>query len=232
MRFDNEWIEATLVARDNRFRATVQLGKDQVKAHVANPGRLGELLVPGRPVLLSEHKSDKRRTDYDLTLVNVDGEWVSVDSRLPNELVHEALLGKQVDAFRKYAVVRREVMQGHSRFDFQLEGPNLPTCWLEVKSVTLLRFGLGCFPDAVTARGRRHVEELALAVANGHRAAVLFCVQRRNVAGFCPHDEADPAFGLALREAHRRGVEVYAYRCHIDLEGAQLAEQVSVFLDG
>ncbi len=210
------FVKGIFSTRDNRFRVTVTVGGQRIWAHLPNSGRLGELLVPGRRVLLTERPGIGRKTGYDLSLVEVDGRWVSVDARLPNALVREALQAGRLAPLAGYSTVRSEVPFGRSRFDFLLEAPDRPPCLLEVKSVTLLVDGLACFPDAVTARGKRHVEELAAAVEAGYRGVMAFVVQRDDAQGFRPHDESDPTFGQALRAAARRGVELYAYGCHVE----------------
>jgi sugar fermentation stimulation protein A len=225
-------VAGRFVRRNNRFRVTVEVEGQGVWAHLPNPGRLGELLVPERRVLLVERSGAKRKTGYDLSLIEVDGRWVSLDARLPNDLVEEALSAGRLAPLAGYPSMRREVPFGHSRFDFELEAPGRPSCLLEVKSVTLVVDGLGCFPDAVTARGRRHVEELADAVEAGYRAAVVFVVQRDDAVGFRIHDESDPDFGRALREAARRGVEVYAYACHVGPERVEISRALLVHLGG
>lgn len=209
-------VEGRFLARDNRFRVTAEVEGREVWAHLPNSGRLGELLVPGRRVLLIERPSAGRKTGYDLSLVEMEGRWVSVDARLPNDLVAEALRAGKIVPLAGYPILRREVPFGRSRFDFQLEAPDRAPCLVEVKSITLVINGLGCFPDAVTARGRRHLEELAGAVDEGYRAAVVFVVQRDDAVGVRPHDESDPDFGRTLRESALRGVEVYACGCRVE----------------
>jgi sugar fermentation stimulation protein A len=120
---------------------------------------------------------------------------------------------------------------GHSRIDFLLEGPARRPCLVEVKSITLVVDGLGCFPDAVTARGRRHLRELAAVVEAGYRAAVVFVVQRDDATGMRPHDESDPEFGRALREVAGQGVEVYAYGCDVDAGRIEIEGALPVHLD-
>jgi sugar fermentation stimulation protein A len=171
-----------------------------------------------------------RKTGFDLSLVETEGRWVSVDARLPNELVAEALSCGKLLPRAGYPTVRREVFFGQSRFDFQLEAPDKSPCLLEVKSITLVVNGLGCFPDAVTLRGRRHLNELVKAVSAGYRAVVIFVVQRDDAAGVRPHDESDPGFGQALRGAAQRGVEIYAYGCQVDPERIELAHLLPVLL--
>jgi sugar fermentation stimulation protein A len=223
-------VEGCFVSRDNRFRVTAEIGGQPVWAHLPNSGRLGELLVPGRRVLLVERPGAQRKTGYDLGLVELDGRWVSVDARLPNDLVEEALGTGRIPLLAGYLSLRREVPFGHSRFDFRLAGEGCPPCWVEVKSITLVIDGLGCFPDAVTARGRRHLEELAGALEAGYRAAVLFVVQRDDAVAVRPHDESDPDFGRTLRDVVRLGVEVYAFGCHVEPGQIEITHELPVHL--
>jgi sugar fermentation stimulation protein A len=230
MRIEGKLVDGRFVARDNRFRVTAEVGGKQIWAHLPNSGRLGELLVPGKRVILVEKLAAGRKTGYDLSLVEHEGRWVSVDARLPNDLVEEALAARRLEPLAGYPAVRREVSYGRSRFDFLLEAPDRPPCLIEVKSITLVVDGLGCFPDAVTSRGRKHVNELAHAAGAGYRAAVVFCVQRDDVKGVRPHDESDPDFGRALRDAAAQGVEVYAYACSVEPGNVEIGARLPVFL--
>ena len=210
---------ATFVKRDNRFRVTVRVEGHLAWAHLPNSGRLRELLVPGQRVLLAAAQAPGRLTSYDLLLVDLDGTLVSIDARMPSRLLYEALQAGRLEEFAGYAQIRREVTYGQSRLDLVLEGgPDGGRCFIEAKSVTLVKDGVALFPDAPTQRGRRHLSELARARAEGHRAAVVLVVQRDDAIRFSPHDEADPAFGQALREAAQAGVEVYAYKCRVSEE--------------
>lgn len=230
MRIEGNHIEGRFVARDNRFRVTVEVAGQHVWAHLPNSGRLGELLVPGYRAVLIERPGAHRKTGYDLSLVELEGRWVSVDARLPNDLVEKALRAGQLQPLDGYSVIRREIVYGRSRFDFLLEARDRPPCLVEVKSITLVVAGLGCFPDAVTARGRRHLLELAQAAEAGYRAATVFIVQREDATGMRPHDESDPDFGRALREAACRGVEIYAYACRVEPERVEIARPLPVHL--
>ena len=167
MRIAGDLVEGHLVRRDNRFRVTAEVGGREVWAHLPNSGRLGELLLPGRRVVLVERAAPGRKTGYDLSLVEHEGRWVSVDARLPNDLVEEALLAGRLEPLAGYPAMRREVTRGRSRFDFLLEAPGRRPCLVEVKSITLVVDGLGCFPDAVTLRGR---------VVDENAAALRFAV--------------------------------------------------------
>jgi sugar fermentation stimulation protein A len=231
VRIEGEWVEGRFLARDNRFRVTVEIGGQEVKAHLPNSGRLGELLVPGRRAMLLERLAPGRRTRYDLALVQMEEQWVSVDARLPNKLVEEALGAGSLPSLSGYAAWKREVGFGTSRLDFLLQADGRRPCLVEVKSVTLVTGGLACFPDAVTARGRRHVNELADALGAGYRAMVLFVVQRADADVLRPHDESDPYFGRALRRAARQGVEVDAYTCQVGLGCIKIDRRLPVLLD-
>lgn len=221
-------VEGRFLTRDNRFLVSAEVEGRVVAAHLPCSGRLGELLLPGRRVVLARRLRAGRKTDYDLVLVRHGEQWVSVDTHLPNRLVARELRAGRLEPLSGYDLVRSEVSFGRSRLDFRLEAQGRPPCLVEVKSVTLVVDGLGCFPDAVTARGRRHVLELASAVEAGYRAAVLFIVQRGDAQGVRPHDEADPAFGLALRGAVERGVEVYAYGCRVEPGRVAIAGRLPV----
>ena len=230
MRVDTELVEGRFLSRDNRFLVAVEVAGQAVWAHLPNSGRLGELLIHGRRALVARRAAPGRKTDYDLVMVQDSEEWVSLDARLPNRLVAEAIEAGQLEPLSGYRALRREVAFGTSRFDLRLDHPDRRPCLVEVKSVTLVVDGLGCFPDAVTARGRRHVLELAEAVAAGYRAAVVFVVQRQGAEGFRPHDESDPDFGAALREAAGRGVEVYAYACQVEPNRIKLDRPLPIHL--
>ncbi len=216
MKIAAKLIPATFVKRDNRFRVTVQVKGDLVWAHLPNSGRLRELLIPGRRVLLAAAQAPGRRTPYDLLMVDLDGTLVSIDARKPGPLLHEALQAGWLKEFAGYAQIRREVIYGQSRLDLALEGGSEGgRYFIEAKSVTLVEKGVALFPDAPTQRGRRHLGELVRATGEGHQAAVVFVVQRDDAVSFSPHEKADPAFGQALREAAQAGVEVYAYKCRV-----------------
>jgi sugar fermentation stimulation protein A len=188
-----------------------------------------ELLQEGRRVYLSPANGPDRKTSYDLTLVDMDGTLVSVDATLPNRLAAEAVECGTIPEFAGYRLVRREVTFGESRLDLLLEGVE-GLCYVETKSVTLVRGGTAFFPDAPTARGRKHLTSLARAAFERCRAAVVFVVQRADAVSFRPNDDTDPAFGQTLREVVKAGVEAYAYRCCVTLEGAEIAAPVEVLL--
>jgi sugar fermentation stimulation protein A len=183
--------------------------------------------VLGRPVLLRQADLPHRKTKYDLLMVKLGQALVSVDARLPNKLVHEAIVASQMPEFIGYKTIHQEVPYGASRLDFMLEGDE-QRCFIEVKSVTLVHKGVALFPDAPTQRGRRHVEELTQVVQEGERSAIVFVVQREDAVTFAPNDEADPTFGQALQEAANAGLEVYAYLCRVSRDEVALDRPIPV----
>jgi sugar fermentation stimulation protein A len=223
-------VRATFLARPNRFRAEIMVEGVRAAAHVASPGRMTELLLPGRTVWVTPAAAAHRVTDYDLKLVEHDGVLVSVDSRLPNALFAEALAAGRILADGGYTRLESEVVLGRSRLDFCLSGDS-GICWVECKSVNLVvEDGLALFPDAPTVRGRKHLLELIAAVDAGQCALAAFIIQRDDVESFAPHAEADPAFAAALCEAQHRGVDIKAWTCRVDLHEIVLERQVPLCL--
>jgi sugar fermentation stimulation protein A len=231
MRIRGPLLAACFVQRENRFRARVRLAGEEVAAHLPNSGRLSELLLPGRRVLLAEARASHRVTDYDLLMVQAPETLVSVDARLPNRLFAEALEGGTLAEFAGLRVASPEFPYGASRLDFLLEtDQGTEPCVVEVKSVTLVRDGVGYFPDVVTQRGSCHLGELRRARQEGRRAAVVFVIQRPDARAFMAHDESDPQFGELLRAVAGDGVEVHAHTCRVSPEEVVLNGPVPVLL--
>lgn len=225
-------IEAVFLERVNRFRARVRLGRCSIAAHVPNSGRLGELLQPGQRVYLMPRPQPNRGrlTRYDLLLVAYAGVLVSIDARLPGKILAEAIAQGRLPQFAPFERLTPEVRLGDSRIDLLLEGDR-GRCYVESKSVTLVEQGVALFPDAVTERGRRHVEALFEARKYGHRGAIVFVVQRPDARALAPQDASDPRFGEALRRAVAGGMEAYAYPCQVDLQGVRLHDPIPLLLD-
>lgn len=229
MKFSDRLLQASFVRRENRFSCLVRMAGRNEMVYLANSGRLDTVLEPGRKVFLAERSSPQRTTRYDLVLAAMGGFYVSVDDRVPSALFHEALLRGDLPGFQNYSSIRREVARGRSRLDFLLSNPT-SQCFLEVKSVTLVKHGMALFPDAPTLRGRRHVESLVWAKKEGYEAAIVFIVQREDASRFSPNDVIDNSFGRALRLARLSGVGVRAYKCDVTPGEISLAEEIPVNL--
>ena len=222
MRFARPLVRGTLVRRYKRFLADVMLEDGTaVTAHCANPGAMLGLNAPGTAVWLEPTDAPGRKLGHSWRLVELEGGFVGIDASLPNRLVAEALAEGRIPALAGYATVRPEVRYGtRSRVDFLLTGPGLPDTYLEVKNVHLSReTGLAEFPDSVTARGARHLAELAAMVAAGHRAVMLYVVQRTDCVRFRISGDLDPTYARAFAAAHAGGVETLAHATRITPEG-------------
>lgn len=229
MRIEGTLRRASFLERPNRFLSVVELDGQRVEAHLPDPGRLEELLAPGRTVWVRPATGPGRKTGYTLTLVEApSGELVSLVTTWPNRLVAESLESNWLPELAGWELADREYRWGNSRFDFRLRDATGAEMLLEVKSVTLVEDDRALFPDARTARGTRHVRELAAARVDGLKAAVLFVVQRADAASVTAARAIDPAFADALDEAVAAGVRTLAYRCRVTLDEARLTEPIPV----
>lgn len=230
MKFNKQLIEARFVERLNRFAAVMEIDGEQARVHIANSGRLQELLTPDNVMYLTPaDPSSNRKTAYDLTLVRIGDVLVSADARAPNALIAEALEDGYLEEFTGYETITREVKTHDSRLDLRLSGPS-GQCYVEAKSVTLVENGIALFPDAPTIRGTKHVRTLAALVAEGHRAAAVFVVQRADATALRPDAESDPEFHRALVQAVNSGVQVCAYTCLVSLSEIRIKESIPVLL--
>ena len=214
-------VRGIFVAEVNRFLATVEIEGGETGVHVANSGRLRELFLPGAVVWLQPVRSSGRKTAYDLALVEADGVLVSADARLPNALVAEAIARGNFEGMEAPLSIARERGFGESRFDLMVEDA-LGRRYVEVKSVTLVERGTGLFPDSPTLRGAKHLNTLAEAVEAGHRATVVFVVQRPDASAFAVNEPADPQLAEALRAAVAKGVDALACNCSVSIEEVTL----------
>ncbi len=227
MDLGDDLVEGIFLERVNRFLARVEVDGQEVGVHVANSGRMKELFVPGWRVLVRPVGGEHRKTKFDLVLVDMVTVLASADSRVPNALVAEGVVNGYLHQFSDYPEVRREVAFGDSRLDLMLEGPT-GRCYIEAKSVTLVESGVGLFPDAPTARGAKHLHTLETVLEAGHRAAVIFVVQRPDARAFATSDPSDPALAEALRSAVSAGVEAYAYNCQVTERSIQLDQSLPI----
>jgi sugar fermentation stimulation protein A len=238
MKFPTGLHEGVLLRRYKRFLADLELADGSVlTVHCPNTGTMRHCSDPGSKAWYSLSPNLSRKYPGTLEIVQVkDGHMVGVNTGLANHIVREALEAGLIKSLAPLAIIRAEVPYGSekSRIDFllsQQSDAELPCCYVEVKSVTLgLGDGLGAFPDAVTARGGKHLRELIEMRAAGHRAVLLFCVQHTGIDRVIPADEIDPAYGVLLREACQQGVEILAYGADVGLEGITLAQELPVHL--
>ncbi|MBN16427.1 DNA/RNA nuclease SfsA [Pelagibacterium nitratireducens] len=231
MHFSGPLTRGTLIRRYKRFLADVTLETgDIVTAHCANPGAMTGLAMPGLPVWLSKSDDPKRKLAHSLELVELPTGIVGINTAHPNRIVGEALRARAIPELAAYDGIRPEVKYAEkSRIDFLLTGQGLPDCYLEVKNVHLVRAaGLAEFPDSVTTRGARHLADLARMVGEGHRAVMLYLVQRGDCTQFTLAADIDKAYARAFGEARAAGVEALCYATDITADAITLGDPLPI----
>jgi sugar fermentation stimulation protein A len=232
MKFDPPLLEGRFLGRRKRFFADIELdGGERVVAHCANPGSMITCTAPDARVWLSKQDGPRRSLPWTWELVDVGGSLICVNTAAANRVVAEALASARIPELAEYDERAREVRFGKkSRLDFHLRR-GTDRCFVEVKMVTLsLERGIGAFPDSVTERGKRHLEELIRIKRAGHRAVLLFCSGRAGTRAVRPAHEIDPTYAKTLRRAVARGVEVIAYGCSVTPRRIVLGRRIDVRL--
>jgi len=227
-------VKGRLVRRYKRFLADVELPDGVVRTvHCPNPGSMLGTDRPGSLVRCSVSDDPRRKLSHTLEMIRVGRIFVGLHAARANPLVARALRAGAIPELRGYATTKPEVrIDGGSRLDFALaDHPRDPRrAFVEVKSVTFAEDGIARFPDAVTTRGRRHLEDLRRLHAEGHRAVMLYVVQRADCDRVEPADDIDPDYGRALRAAAAAGVEVLAVRARVRATGLRLEAALPVDL--
>ncbi|HDR05035.1 MAG TPA: DNA/RNA nuclease SfsA [Candidatus Marinimicrobia bacterium] len=201
------------VERVNRFMMICEEDDgSELSVHLADSGRLKELLMPGAELFIEEADNPARKTRYTALMVKHETRWVGINSTIPNKLVRQSLLEKKVPGLPGWSMLKAEYALGRERFDFLLEKDGVKMI-LEVKGVSLLENGIALFPDAVTARGARHVRHLTELSRQGRAAGIYFVIQRDDAIAFAPNRLRDPIFSEAINEALESGLKVWAHSC-------------------
>ena len=226
-------IRGTLERRYQRFLADVVLEDGRtVTAHCPNTGSMAGCCEPGRTVYLSRHDDPRRKLKHTWQLIHMPGSLVGINTLVPNRLVAAAVRSGALPELKAAVEVRPEVRVGrNSRIDLLLTDSDGGCCYVEIKNCTLVENGRAMFPDAVTTRGRKHLQEMQILAAAGHRCVMFYFVQRMDADCFYPADSIDPAYGAALRQAAAGGVEVLAYDTAIDLAGIRLRRRLPCELE-
>lgn len=232
------WLTGRLIRRYKRFLADVRLDDGSViTVHCPNTGSMKNCTEQDAEVWLSTSENPNRKYPHTWELIRTHrGHYIGINTHRANELVETAIRSGRITPLTGYAGLAREVRYGtqNSRIDLLLTDESKADCFVEVKSVTLLEEpasrGVGYFPDAVSERGSKHLEELQAAVAAGHRAVLFFCVQHTGINEVRPADHIDERYGRLLREAKAAGVELLAYKVRKTPHGLALSRPLDVNL--
>jgi len=235
MKFVDPLIRGRLVSRYKRFLSDVELEDGKiVTAHCANPGSMLNLQQEGAEVWLSPARNTNRKLKYTWELIRIDETLVGVNTSLPNKIVEDAICKGFVPELSGYGSLRREVKYGkNSRIDILLENGENPTCYVEIKSVTLNRPEMGKknlaeFPDSKTVRGTKHLHELMDQVTDGKRGVLFFLVQREDCDQFSVAGDIDPVYSATFDRAKITGVEMLCYGCSISPEAITMKQKLKI----
>ncbi len=222
MIFKEKLIPGKLIKRYKRFLADVELEDGSVvTAHCTNSGSMKTCLEDGAPVYLTPVNDPKRKTKFTWEMIFINGNWVGINTSVPNLLAFEAIRDGKIEQLKGYTSVKREVTFGDSRFDIYAENDS-EKCFVEVKNVTMKAGEFARFPDAVTTRGRKHLETLIQVKEKGMRAAMLYVIQRMDVEKFGPATDIDPDYAKSLRKAYKSGVEIIPVQAKVTPENIEI----------
>jgi len=226
MQFKEKLIHGTLVRRYKRFLADVELDNGTVvTAHCTNSGTMKTCLEEGAPVYLTPVNDPKRKTKFTWEMIYINGGWIGINTSIPNLLAFEAVRDGKIKKLAGYTSVKREVTFGDSRFDLYAENER-EKCFVEVKNVTMKAGEYALFPDAVTTRGRKHLETLIRVKKQGIRAVMLYVVQRMDVQKFGTAREIDPDYARTLKKAYASGVEIIPVQASVSPQKIEIVREL------
>lgn len=218
MKWDTPLTEAIILKRYKRFLADILIGDESLTVHVPNTGAMTGCWEPNWRCAVSKSHNPSRKMPYTLEFTHNGVSWIGVNTANANKLMHAWLKQNLLKEFAGYEVIQPEKKIGESRIDFYLEGhPDQLPCYVEVKSVTLKLDGVAQFPDAVTERGQKHLQELMALKKAGLRTALVFIVQREDISEMRPASSIDARYAALVKEAHAAGVEFYVYQCKMNV---------------
>ena len=225
-------LQATFLQRVKRFSIELEYNGQRLWAHSNNSGSMTGLLEPGNPALISVAAKPGRKLPYTLELLQAEGIWVGVNTSVPNKMLAAAFAAGRLDWAAGYVDFKREARceppHEGTRLDALLTGPGLAPLWVEAKSATLRQGNDAAFPDAPSARGRKHLKTLMDLKAQGCRCACFYLVQRGDVHSFSPAANIDPDYAQLFYQALDQGVEIYAYRASISPAGIELGPPLPI----
>jgi len=229
MKFTAPLIYGKILKRYKRFLCDIELDDGSIiVAHSANTGSMKTCWEPGWKCALSYHDNPKRKLKYSLEMTYNGKTWIGVNTSLPNKIAIEAIQDGTIKELQGYPTLKPEAKIGKSRIDILLSHEGTDKCYVEVKNVTLKGEGDDVlFPDGVSTRGQKHLEELIALKEEGIRACMLFIVNREDAKTFSPADHIDPTYGELLRKASQAGVEILVYSCEVNPEGIKVHKKIA-----
>ena len=226
MKFNRPLTHGTLIQRYKRFLADVKLDDGQVAtAHCTNSGSMKSCLEEGAEVYMTPVDDPKRKTKYTWEMIKINGNWVGINTNVPNRLAFEAIESGEIKKLSGYDKVKREVTFENSRFDIYAENSK-EQLFVEVKNVTLKNGNYALFPDAITKRGKKHLESLIRVKEQGIRAAMLYVIQRTDVEVFAPAWSIDPDYAKTLKKAYDKGVEIIPVQAKVTPEEIYISKEL------
>jgi sugar fermentation stimulation protein A len=226
MEFDKPLTHGRLIKRYKRFLADVKLDSGEIiTAHCTNSGTMKTCLEENAEVYLTPIDDPKRKTKFTWEMIKINGDWIGINTGNPNKLAFEAVQNGKIDKLKGYTEVKREVKFDDSRFDVMAQNEH-ETCFIEVKNVTLKEENYALFPDAVTTRGKKHLNTLIKVKEQGMRAVMLYVIQRIDVDTFAPAKEIDPEYAKTLKKAYEKGVEIIPILAKVSPEKIELVKEL------
>ena len=227
MNFENKLISGVFIKRYKRFFVDVQIENKVITAHCPNTGSMKGLLKEGNKVWLSKSNNPDRKLKYTLQIIEDDNSKVGVNTHLTNKIILDALKNNLIKEFDKNITIKPEVKFGdNTRFDFLITKKNYKA-FVEVKNVTLMRKPkIAEFPDAITSRGAKHIEELIKASKKGYEVYVAFIVQREDCNQFTIASDIDPEYSELLSKAVKKKLNILCYDCKFSSKGIKLNKKI------
>ncbi len=231
MDFESELIPGVLIKRYKRFFVDIKLKNKVVTAHCPNPGSMINLLKSGNPVWITKTDNKNRKLQYTLQIIEINNIKYCINTHITNKVVQESLQDKLINELKEYTLIRPEKKFGkNTRFDFLLyNNKKDKKAFLEVKSVSLSRKeGHAEFPDAVTTRGKKHLENLMLANNQGYESYLMFLIQIEDCKTFGIASDIDPEYSSVFKEALKKNVKVICYDCKFLNKGIEINNKIKI----
>jgi len=227
MKFEKKLLQGTLIKRYKRFFVDIKYQNRTIIAHCPNSGSMLGLLNPGNKVWFSVSDNPKRKLKYTLQIIEIGSKLVGINTHLSNKIILESLKAKKIQSLRKLTKIKPESkFSSNTRFDFLISN-NKEKCFLEVKNVTLVREkNIAEFPDAITSRGTKHLNELVEAKKKGYQSYLLFLIQREDCKLFKIAKDIDVNYQNAFNLALKNGVKILCYDCKLSNEEIRINNQI------